>query len=155
MIEKGFLYILLNILTVSYSSNDIYDKNHRQENDMKQIIQSNHRQFKKRAKPIYDSFPKPSKKKTEIEEASLWEKISNRLKLPPDILVGAPLVSVIGRNQLCIENYKGIIEYQETFLKIQAKSCKICIEGKKLNIDYFIEDEMRISGMIQHIYYQL
>jgi sporulation protein YqfC len=80
--------------------------------------------------------------------------LSSRLHLPADILAGAPIITATGRNELCLENYKGIIEYNGNLIKVQTKACRICIEGKQLNILYFTEDEMRITGYIQAIYYQ-
>ena len=82
------------------------------------------------------------------------EDLSDYLHLPADILAGAPIITAMGRNEICIENYKGIIEFDSKILKVQTKSCKICIEGRKLNILYFTEDEMRITGYIQAIYYK-
>ena len=76
------------------------------------------------------------------------------MKLPADILAGAPIITAMGRNEICLENYKGIIEYDGTVIKVQTKVCRICIEGKHLNILYFTEDEMHITGYIQAIYYQ-
>jgi sporulation protein YqfC len=82
------------------------------------------------------------------------EELSNRLHLPADILAGAPVITATGRNEIRLENYKGIIEYNGNLIKVQTKVCKVCIEGKHLNILYFTEDEMRITGYIQGIYYQ-
>ena len=70
------------------------------------------------------------------------------------MLAGAPIIMATGKHQLVLENYKGIIEYTGNLIRVQTKTCKICIEGKKLNIDYFTNDEMRISGTIEAIRYQ-
>lgn len=123
---------------------------------MKGKLKSSHEKFKKNAKnTLYQGFESKNKlKKREKERMNYLEKLSNQLHLPPDILAGAPIVTATGRNEICLENYKGIIEYNGNIIKVQTKMCKICIEGKELNILYFTEDEMRITGFIHAIYYQ-
>lgn len=127
---------------------------------MDKKIKSNHKKWKEQShKGIYSQL---RNKKTKIKGSSMDDSydersylalISERLKLPNDILVGAPILTANGRNQLCIENYKGIIEYTGDIIKVQTKLGKICIEGSNLNIDYFTNDEMRISGCIFTIRY--
>lgn len=121
---------------------------------MSRQLKSSHKSFKKNArKTLYQGFNKKDKPKVSAKEYCL-EEISKHLNLPGDILIGAPIITATGRNELCLENYKGIIEYNGNLIKVQTKQCRICIEGKHLNILYFTEDEMRITGYIQAIYYQ-
>lgn len=121
---------------------------------MKDKLKSNHKNFKKNAKnTLYKDFNKKNKSK-ETQKVSWLEEMSNRLQLPGDIMAGAPIITAMGRTEICLENYKGILEYNGNLIKVQTKLCRICIEGKHLNILYFTEDEMRITGYIQAIYYQ-
>jgi YabP family. len=121
---------------------------------MKDSLKSSHNKFKKDNKnQLYKGLSHKSKVKSEMSPTYL-EQLSSRLNLPADILAGAPIITATGRNEICLENYKGIIEYNGNLVKVQTKVCKICIEGKHLNILYFTEDEMRITGQIQAIYYQ-
>lgn len=50
------------------------------------------------------------------------EKISNKFGLSGDIINGAMMVSVVGKENLWIENYKGIIEYSCEKIRIQEKN---------------------------------
>lgn len=116
-------------------------------------LKSSHKKFKKQAKnTLYKGLD--TKKRKEEPRLSYLEELSGLLNLPADILAGAPIVTATGRNEICLENYKGIIEYNDSLVKVQSKACKICIEGQKLNILYFTEDEMKITGYIKAIYYQ-
>ncbi len=103
-------------------------------------------------KTLYSSIDK-NKKKEEAARRSFLETLSDQLKLPADMLVGAPIVTAMGRNEVCIENYKGILEYNDAFIKILSKIGTIRIEGKNLNISYFTNDEMRITGLVSAITY--
>ena len=122
--------------------------------NMKKILKSSHEQFKKDAKnTLYKDFKK-KKKTNSTDRQTYLENLSNHLHLPADILAGAPIITATGRNEISVENYKGIIEFNGNLVRIQTKICRICIEGKHLNILYFNEDEMKITGYIQAIYYQ-
>ena len=71
-------------------------------------------------------------------------------------LVRYALESVVangsGRNAY-IENYRGILEYTSCHILIQGKNCQICFEGKGLYIDYYTNEDMKISGCISCIQY--
>ncbi len=85
--------------------------------------------------------------------AARMENVSGRIKLPSDILAGAPILIITGQTELSIENYKGIIEYTGDLLRIQTKTGRIHIEGKNLIIRSYTEDAMKVSGYISHIDY--
>ncbi len=81
------------------------------------------------------------------------EQISDMIHLPGDILAGAPVLTVIGQRELYLENYRNIIEYTGDEIRIQTKTGRIHIEGKSLNINYYTEDAMKITGTIYQINY--
>jgi sporulation protein YqfC len=121
---------------------------------MKDHLKSSHEKFKKNAKnTLYQGLNKKKKNKP-YDRQSYLESLSNKIHIPSDIIAGAPIITATGRNEISLENYKGLIEFNNELIKIQTKQCRICIEGKQLNILYFTEDEMRITGYIQAIYYQ-
>lgn len=81
------------------------------------------------------------------------ELIVESLKLPKDTMLGAAIVTVTGNREALIENYKGILEYTTESIVLQGKNCKICFEGKELSIDYYTNEDMKISGMIDAVRY--
>lgn len=81
------------------------------------------------------------------------ELIVESLKLPKDTMLGAAIVTVTGNREAFIENYKGILEYNPQSIVLQGKNCKICFEGKQLSIDYYTNEDMKISGSIDAVRY--
>lgn len=79
----------------------------------------------------------------------LKESATANLKLPKDVILGEVLVSFIGRHSAVIENYRGILIYDDHTVKLQAKHCKLTIHGRRLHIEYYNRDEMKITGQIQ------
>ena len=82
------------------------------------------------------------------------ESFVESLELPKDLMYGAVLVSITGRQELLIENYRGILEYKENHIRIQAKDCRILIIGKRLQVEYYTNEEMKIKGFIEQIIYE-
>ena len=79
--------------------------------------------------------------------------IVTSLELPKDIVYGAVIVTITGKSEILVENYKGIIEYTCERIRLQAKECRVEIKGKSLMIAYYTNDEMKIIGCIQEIIY--
>lgn len=75
------------------------------------------------------------------------------LELPKDIMYGAVILTVTGRTEALIENYKGIIEYTCEKIRLQTKNCQVEIRGKRLLIQYYTNDEMKLTGLIHEIIY--
>ncbi len=82
------------------------------------------------------------------------ENVVETLELPKDLMYGAILITATGRRELLVENYRGILEYTTECIRLQAKDCRVAISGKSLNIQYYTNEEMKISGIINCIQYE-
>ena len=76
------------------------------------------------------------------------ESLVESLKLPKDICMGAIKVTMTGNSEAWIENYRGILEYTCNLILLQGKTCRVCFEGTRLSIDYYTNEDMKISGCI-------
>ncbi|MBP3603736.1 MAG: YabP/YqfC family sporulation protein [Lachnospiraceae bacterium] len=81
------------------------------------------------------------------------EIVVESLKLPKDSMLGASIVTVTGNTEVFVENYKGILEYSDELIVLQGKNCKIELVGKRLNIVYYTNEDMKIGGRISCIRY--
>jgi sporulation protein YqfC len=92
------------------------------------------------------------KKKTELLKNSKRKvAMVESLNLPKDLMLGSAILTVTGNSDLYIENYKGILEYTCVYIVLQTKTCQIIIEGESLSIDYYTNEDMKISGNIKMI----
>lgn len=73
------------------------------------------------------------------------------LKLPRDSVLGDSIITVTGNTEILIENYKGILQYSDELILLQGKNRKIELKGKRLNIVYYTNEDMKISGVIESI----
>lgn len=117
------------------------------------VVKSEHRKYKEKAnKEFYDEIKRKDKER-KADRITYLEIISDNLMLPPDMIAGAPIITINGRNSVCIENHKRILEYSETKIRVQTKLSGLCIEGKNLKIAYCTQEEIKITGMIYSVYY--
>ncbi len=78
-------------------------------------------------------------------------RINQLLELPRDISENEPKITIIGFDQMLIENYKGILEYEEFYIKISTNIGTININGFNLSLDQVTEDDISIKGIIENI----
>lgn len=67
------------------------------------------------------------------------------------LLLGTIRLTLIGSKSVLIENFKGLIEYNDTVIVIQSKKEHVTLHGTKLNICYYTKDEMKVLGNINKI----
>lgn len=80
--------------------------------------------------------------------------IADGLELPKDIACGAVIVTVTGRRALVLENYKGIVSFDEQCIRIQTKDGIVSVSGEHLKVDYYTDEEMKLIGLIRQISYE-
>jgi len=56
---------------------------------------------------------------------------------------------MLGDFEVCIENYRGITEYTDSLVRVQTKGGQIRLTGRRLQIEYYTNDEMKVTGKIQ------
>ena len=83
----------------------------------------------------------------------LTRQLTKSLELPRDLMLGASIVTVTGRRDLAIENYKGILEYRQDKIRLLLKNGQLEITGRNLKIDYYTNDDMKITGQVDKLEY--
>ncbi len=71
--------------------------------------------------------------------------------LPQDVVRKCAIITMVGRNQLHIENFKTILEYDENFIKVRTKDGILAVAGTNLKVLYFNCEEIKITGIIAEI----
>lgn len=82
---------------------------------------------------------------------SAGERFADNFSLPKDVVVNATLLHMVGKSDVFVENFKGIISYTCSEILIKGHGMKLCISGERLLIAYYSEEDMKISGRIREI----
>lgn len=91
---------------------------------------------------------------SEKEESRLKNKMIESAELPRDVVMGMPVLTMIGQSELSLENYRGILEYTDTLVRILTRAGQIKVSGRGIHVAYYTNDEMKITGHIESIEYQ-
>ena len=59
-----------------------------------------------------------------------------------------------GRRDLFIENYKGLQTYTDEYIAIKTKNETLKITGSKLHIEYYSNEEMKITGYFSEVKFE-
>ena len=79
------------------------------------------------------------------------QKIKNFLEMPKEIISNITQITIVGSNEMLIENYKGILEYEEFFVRVNTYIGIINVNGLNLNLNQITEDDIIITGKIDSI----
>jgi len=87
----------------------------------------------------------------ERRKAKVSNKINRILEIPQEVASHIPKVTVVGFEQMMIENYKAILEYQDFYIRLSTEIGILNINGFNLNLKEMTTDDLQISGKIDSI----
>ena len=92
-------------------------------------------------------------KKTEQEtkKTGFKEKVTEILELPKEIVLNMPKLTMLGNGDLIVENYKGIVEYDEGLIRLNTTSGIIKVTGKNIYIKEITLEGIMIFGEISSL----
>lgn len=73
------------------------------------------------------------------------------LEIPQELSTNNPKVTVLGFEQVLVENHKGILEYQDYFIRLNTHIGIININGFNLRLEEMSTDDIIIIGKIDSI----
>ena len=76
-------------------------------------------------------------------------KIDIMLEMPKEVYSDIPKIIVTGFEEMIIENFKGILEYEEFFVRINTNIGIININGFNLNLENMTNDDIKVTGKIE------
>ena len=79
------------------------------------------------------------------------KKIDDILEMPKEVYSNEPKITILGFEEIVIENYKGILEYEDFYVKINTYIGAINVNGFNLKLEKMTEDDIKIMGKIESI----
>lgn len=78
-------------------------------------------------------------------------KLNDILEIPKEVYSNIPNFIITGFEEMIIENYKGILEYEDYYIRINTYIGIINIHGLNLKLEKMTEDNIKIKGKIETI----
>ena len=77
--------------------------------------------------------------------------VSEMFELPREIMLNLPKISMIGSNQMLVENHKGVIEYTPQRIRVNSSIGVIRVQGNDMKLKNIAADDIMITGGIKSI----
>ena len=78
-------------------------------------------------------------------------RVNEILDIPKEVGTDIPKITLLGFGEILIENYKGILEYEEFFIRVSTYIGNININGYSLKINKITDEFVSIMGKIENI----
>lgn len=88
---------------------------------------------------------------SKTEKNKVKQKMQMAFELPKELLKDYSRITIIGGEDIWIENYKSILEYDEQFIRF---SSDISIYGENLSVAEISLDDILIIGKIRKIEFE-
>lgn len=82
------------------------------------------------------------------------ENLAEKLDFPKEVIMDIPKITIVGRDEITIENHKGILLFERDLIKVNSKIGPISILGGAFEILYISSCTMTISGLFKEIKYE-
>lgn len=76
-------------------------------------------------------------------------------EIPQDIVLDLPRITMLGNKQMLIENHKGIIEYNETLVRVKLSQGELIVHGNELMLGNLQVEQILIEGVVTEVKYDL
>lgn len=83
--------------------------------------------------------------------AKKLKRFAQILDMPRELDKKQTKVTIVSFDEILIENYKGIMEYEEFFVKINTEIGIININGFNLNLEQMTDEDILVKGKINSI----
>ncbi len=85
------------------------------------------------------------------KKKAMPNRINHLLEIPQEVSSNIPKITVTGFEQMLIENYKTILEYQDFYIRLSTEIGILNINGFKLDLKEMTTDDLLITGKIDSI----
>ena len=83
------------------------------------------------------------------KKRNAFSKIDRLLEMPQEVYTDVPKLTITGFNEMIIENFKGILEYEDYYIRINTSLGIVNINGYELKLENMTNDDIRVTGKIE------
>ena len=76
-------------------------------------------------------------------------RINRFLEIPEEVYSNTPKIIITGFEEMVVENFKGILEYEDFFVRINTYLGIININGFDLKLENKSDDDIKVTGKIE------
>lgn len=81
------------------------------------------------------------------------QRLARALELPQDLVMDLPRLTMLGNQQVLIENHRGIVEYAPEFVRVNLSNGALLVKGRNLTLGNLQPEQLLIEGAVEEIRY--
>ena len=81
--------------------------------------------------------------------SNINRRVKNALEIPREVVGKIPKITITAFDEMLIENFKAILEYEDFFVRISTYIGVVSINGFNLKLSQMTEDDILVSGKIE------
>ena len=83
-----------------------------------------------------------------------YSKLDTLLEIPREVVSTDIKITINGFNEILIENYKNILEYQDILIKINTFDGAVTIYGFNLKLEQMTDEDIKVNSKIDSIEFE-
>lgn len=80
-----------------------------------------------------------------------YNRFDKMLELPKEVCSNIPKIIITGFDEIIVENFKGILEYEEFFVRINTYIGVVNVNGYGLTLENMTNDDIKVKGKIESL----
>lgn len=85
------------------------------------------------------------------KQSRAMNRLNEILDMPQEVVSNVPKLTITGFQELLVENYKGILEYEDFFIRVNTYMGIININGFNLILEQMNDENIIVKGRIESI----
>ena len=76
------------------------------------------------------------------------------LEMPVEVVSELPKITISGFDEIVIENFIGILEYEEFFIRIKTYIGNVIINGFNMKLTQLNSEDVKVTGIISNMSFE-
>lgn len=89
-----------------------------------------------------------------MKKKKMQNRIDKMLEMPQEVYSNIPKITITGFEEIIIENFKGILEYEEYYVRINTYIGIININGFNLKLENMTNEDIKVIGKIENLEFE-
>ena len=75
--------------------------------------------------------------------------LNKMLEIPKEVYSNVPKIVITGFDEMVVENFRGILEYEDFYVRINTYIGIVNVNGFDLKLENMSEDDIKVTGKIE------
>lgn len=93
-------------------------------------------------------------KKLKEDNYKLFGSIIDSFEIPEEVVINIPIIHLLGNREIEVENFKAIMTYSDSLIKLSTNEGFVAVKGKNLEAKSMTSEVIKIKGHIEGVLFE-